>query len=410
MRKFVSRAKRSLLVLSPIAVAVAMVATAAPSPSANGVAPAIRAAMQRDLGLTSAQLSQYLKIERLTAMQEKNLAKAQGRQFAGSWIERSANGSFHLVVATTSLRPQKGPAGVEIRNARNTLASLNSSKAALDDVLAHGAKVPKGVYGWYVDVTTNSVVVSIGKGQQKAGVNFVAASGADANSVRFVVAEEQPTLRAALKGGLGYLRNPGDGYLYACSIGFNVLKGTTLGYVSAGHCGDAGEPVFLEGAAGIGPQWTLGPQIGTFQASNFPNPGQTGNDWSWIAISSGHTQSGTVYGWGKGDVAVKGSTSVGVGAAICRSGRTSGWRCGTVEALGQTVSYGTGETILNLTRTSACSEGGDSGGSFITGVGQAQGVLSGGSGSCKGGGKRSKSFFQPLAPILSAYGLTLKTG
>jgi streptogrisin C len=410
MRKFVSRAKRGLLVLSPIAVAVAMVATAAPSPSANGVAPAIRAAMQRDLGLTSAQLSQYLKIERLTAMQEKNLAKAQGRQFAGSWIERSANGSFHLVVATTSLRPQKGPAGVEIRNARNTLASLNSSKAALDDVLAHGAKVPKGVYGWYVDVTTNSVVVSIGKGQQKAGVNFVAASGADANSVRFVVAEEQPTLRAALKGGLGYLRNPGDGYLYACSIGFNVLKGTVPGYVSAGHCGDAGEPVFLEGAAGIGPQWTLGPQIGTFQASNFPNPGQTGNDWSWIAISSGHTQSGTVYGWGKGDVAVKGSTSVGVGAAICRSGRTSGWRCGTVEALGQTVSYGTGETILNLTRTSACSEGGDSGGSFITGVGQAQGVLSGGSGSCKGGGKRSKSFFQPLAPILSAYGLTLKTG
>ena len=208
----------------------------------------------------------------------------------------------------------------------------------------------------------------------------------------------------------GDLRNPGDGYLYACSIGFNVLKGTIAGYVSAGHCGDAGEPVFLEGAAGIGPQWTLGAQIGTFQASNFPNPGQTGNDWSWIAISSGHTQSGTVYGWGKGDVAVKGSTSVGVGAAICRSGRTSGWRCGTVEALGQTVSYGTGETILNLTRTSACSEGGDSGGSFITGVGQAQGVLSGGSGSCKGGGKRSKSFFQPLAPILSAYGLTLKTG
>ena len=81
---------------------------------------------------------------------------------------------------------------------------------------------------------------------------------------------------------------------------------------------------------------------------------------------------------------VKGSTAVGVGAAICRSGRTSGWRCGTVEATGQTVSYSSGETILNLTRTTACSEGGDSGGSFITRPGQAQGVLSGGSGSCKG--------------------------
>jgi Alpha-lytic protease prodomain/Trypsin len=316
------------------------------------------------------------------------------------------------VVATTSLRPQKGPAGVEVRNARNTLASLNASKAALDDVLAHGAKVPKGVYGWYVDVTSNSVVVSIGKGKQQAGVNFVAASGADVQSVRFVVEEEQPTLRAALKGGLGYLRNPGDGYLYACSIGFNVLKGTVPGYVSAGHCGDAGEPVFLEGSAGTGPQWTLGPQIGTFQASNFPNPGQTGNDWSWIAISGAHTQSATVYGWGKGDVTVKGSTAGGVGTAICRSGRTSGWRCGTVEALNQTVSYSSGETILNLTRTTACSEGGDSGGSFITGPGQAQGVLSGGSGSCKGKqpNNRTRSFFQPLLPILSAYGLTLKTG
>jgi streptogrisin C len=231
-------------------------------------------------------------------------------------------------------------------------------------------------------------------------------------SVRFVVEEEQPTLRAALKGGLGYLRNPGDGYLYACSIGFNVLKGTTLGYVSAGHCGDAGEPVFLEGAAGTGPQWTLGPQIGTFQASNFPNPGQTGNDYSWVSISGAHTQSATVYGWGKGDVTVKGSTAVGVGAAICRSGRTSGWQCGTVEATGQTVSYSSGETILNLTRTTACSEGGDSGGSFITGPGQAQGVLSGGSGSCKGKqpNNRTRSFFQPLLPILSAYGLTLKTG
>ena len=129
------------------------------------------------------------------------------------------------------------------------------------------------MYSWYVDLPSNSVVVSIGKGGQKAGIDFVAASGADANSVRFVVDDEQPSLRATLKGGLGYLRNPGDGYLYACSIGFNVTKGTTPGYVSAGHCGDAGEPVYLEGSAGTGPQWTLGPQFGTFPASKLPESG-----------------------------------------------------------------------------------------------------------------------------------------
>ena len=102
-----------------------------------------------------------------------------------------------------------------------------------------------------------------------------------------------------------------------------------------------------------------------------------------------------------------------VGAAICRSGRTAGWRCGAIRAKGVTVNYQSGETIVNLTQTTACSEGGDSGGSFITGTGQGQGVLSGGSGSCKGRAGRTgggNSYYQPLAPLLSYYGLTLKTG
>src|SRR5262249_43290977 len=146
---------------------------------------------------------------------------------------------------------------------------------------------PKGVYGWYVDLQSNSVVVSIGKGQQQAAVNFVAASGADAQTIRVVVEDEQPSLRSTLKGGLGYLRDPGDGYLYACSIGFYVPKGSPPAYVSAGHCGTAGEPVYFEGSAGIGPQWSIGPQIGTFTASKFPQPGQTGNDYSYVTVKSG---------------------------------------------------------------------------------------------------------------------------
>ena len=309
-------------------------------------------------------------------------------------------------MATTSNKAQKPPAGAEFRVVAHSLASLESAKAQLDGVLAGGARAPAGVYGWYVDVQSNSVVISVGRGRQQAGIDFAAASGIDVRTVRIVEEEEQPSLRSTLQGGLGYLRNPGDGYLYACSIGFNVTQGTTPGYVSAGHCGDAGEPVYLE----LSPQWTIGPKIGSFAASSFPNPGQTGNDWSWIREDAGNTFAASVYGWGKGDVAVHGSTSAAVGAAVCRSGRTSGWRCGTIEAKGVTVSYSSGETILNLTRTTACSEGGDSGGSFITTAGQAQGVLSGGSGSCKGKlpNSRTRSFFQPLLPILSAYNLTLR--
>ncbi|HUR19937.1 MAG TPA: alpha-lytic protease prodomain-containing protein, partial [Vicinamibacterales bacterium] len=277
MRKFVSRAKFGLLVVSPLALIVAMAASAAGAPK-DGVSPTLRAAMQRDLGLTSAQLSQYLKIERLAELQQKQLAAAQGRNFAGSWIERQANGTFKLVVATTRIGPQTGPTGVEFRTVRHTFAELSSSKAQLDTLVERGGRVPKGVYSWYVDQQSNSVVVGIGRGGEKAGIDFVAASGANAEHVRFVVEEEQARPLAALKGGLGYLRDPGDGYLYACSIGFNALRGSTPVYVSAGHCGDAGEPVYLEGSAGTGPQWSLGSEIGSFSASSFPAAGKSGPD------------------------------------------------------------------------------------------------------------------------------------
>lgn len=398
---------KSLHAFTSLAAAVALAMASTSAMAADSVSPALKAALQRDLGLSGTQLAQYLRIEHLASQQEKQLANAQGRNYAGSWIEREANGNYRLVVATTSLQPQKAPAGVEIRQARHSLDTLNASKQQLDMLLAQGAKVPKGVYTWSVDLPGNSVTLGIARGAEQAAIEFVARSGADAETVRFETMDEAPSLRSDLKGGLGYLRNPGDGYLYACSIGFTVTKGTASGYVSAGHCGDAGEPVYLE----LSPQWTLGPKIGTFVASNFPNPGQTGNDWSWVQADAGNNTLPTVYGWGSGDVAVKGSTEASVGAAVCRSGRTTGWRCGTIKTKGVTVSYVSGETILNLTQTTACSEGGDSGGSYITSAGQGQGVLSGGSGSCRGKKINSpgNSYFQPLNPILSAYSLTLKT-
>jgi streptogrisin C len=406
MRKSLSR-----VLLSPLAAAIVLAAASTPAFAANdNVAPALKQAMKRDLGLTDAQLGQYLKTERLAALQEKALAKAQGSSYAGSWIEKKGNGNFQFVVATTSIGAQKAPLGVEIRNMRHSLADLNASKGQLDTLLAQGAALPDGVYTWAVDLKSNSVVVGIGKGAQKAGIDFVARSGADAATIRFKTMNEAPTLRSNTQGGLGYLWTDRR-YSHACSIGFNVTKGSTLGYVSAGHCGSAGTPVYLEGPAGTGPQWTLGPKLGTFAASVPPTRKNGGGpDYAWIQLDAGITQSASVYGWGSGDVTVKGSTEAAVGAAICRSGRTSGWHCGTVQSIGNTVNYGKDGIATNLTLTNACSDGGDSGGSFITGTGQAQGVLSGGSGSCDSSTDIDNCYFQPVNPILTKYGLTLKTG
>src|SRR3546814_15034926 len=73
----------------------------------------------------------------------RSLEQQQGRHFAGSWIERKANGDFHFVVATTSIAPQKVAAGIEMRQVRHSLAELGASKGHLDTLLAQGAKVDR---------------------------------------------------------------------------------------------------------------------------------------------------------------------------------------------------------------------------------------------------------------------------
>ncbi|MFD0324637.1 MULTISPECIES: S1 family peptidase [Lysobacter] len=397
--------------LSILTATVAMTVSGA-ALAADDLAPGLKAAMQRDLGLSGTQVTEYLKAERLAAQQEKAVEKQLGRNFAGAWLERKADGSFGFVAATTSIKAAKAAAGIETRQARHSLSALNAAKGQLDSQLARNGKAPKGVYSWAVDLPSNSVIVGVAPGAEDTAVDFVARSGLDTTAVRFETMAEAPQRRIAIQGGRGYLRNPGDGYLYACSVGFPVTKSTTPGFATAGHCGNAGEVVYNEDS-----QWVPGVRLGAFAASTMPDGNETGPDRGWVQVDSTHTLSASVYGYGSGDVTVHGSTEAAVGGALCRSGRTSGWRCGAIRTKNVTVSYvdDTGQpdgTVTGLTQTTACAEGGDSGGSFITSAGQAQGVLSGGSGSCKGRQGRTgggNSYYTPINSILSAYALTLRT-
>lgn len=373
--------------------ALVLAAAVVPAFAANGIDPTLKSAMQRDMGLSESQIAQYLRTERIAEQQHRSMEQQQGRNFAGSWIERRANGSFRFVVGSTALVSQSAPAGVEIRQARHGLASLETAKGQLDS-LAQRSQVPQGVYGWHVDVTTNSVVVSVAPGAQRHAIDFVAASGADAAMVRFEAMEYAPRPLETFQGGSEYLSYDGANYWY-CSVGFSVTKGTEQGFATAGHCGDAGDKAFY-----LVNRRTVS-QIGSFAASTFPSA-----DRAWVRVDNSHTLLPSVQG--SGDVAVHGSTEAPIGAALCRSGRTTGWKCGVIEAKNVSVTYPEG-TVNGMTRTNICAEGGDSGGPFITGAGQGQGVLSGGSGSCKGGqAKLAKTYFYPLNPLLQTYNLTLK--
>ncbi|MFD0205051.1 MULTISPECIES: S1 family peptidase [Saccharothrix] len=103
--------------------------------------------------------------------------------------------------------------------------------------------------------------------------------------------------------------------------------------------------------------------------------------------------------------AITGSLETPVGGQVCAVGRTTGWRCGTVQAKNVTVNY-PGGIVYGLTRTNVCTEPGDQWAPIFTGS-QAQGHSLGGSGNCSVGGS---SFFYPLNRILAAERLTLVTG
>jgi streptogrisin C len=350
--------------------------SATPSATAQAASPGMLAAMQRDLGLTADQARDRLTRDDRASRTEARLRKSLGSAFAGAWLTADA---ATLIVAVTDGRraAEVRATGAQARVVSRNAAGLDRVKAGLDRAAARApaASVP----GWYVDVATNSVVV-LARGDSTAARAFVRASGVDAKAVRVIASAEAPRPLYDVRGGDAYYIGGGR-----CSIGFSV----TGGFVTAGHCGRAGNTTtgFNQVAQG------------TFQGSSFP-----GNDYAWVAVNSNWTPQPWVNNYSGGNVTVAGSSEAAVGASVCRSGSTTGWRCGTIQAKNATVNYAQG-TVTGLTRTNACAEPGDSGGSWLTGQ-QAQGVTSGGSGNCTSGGT---TYFQPVNEILSAYGLTLRT-
>jgi streptogrisin C len=370
--------RRTALVLS-VTVTAALVTTgvlthnalaaadtaAAPPP---GVAPAVFSALQRDLHLTPAQARDRLTLDSRAATTQQVLRKTLGAGYGGTWV--TADGRS-VAVGVTDLVQQKA-----VLNLGATPVLVGRSEAQLNDIVArldrHSAAAPSTVKGWYADLRANTVVV-LGSGAS----GFLAAAAVDPAAVRVEVTNEDPKPYIDVVGGNAYYIGSGT----RCSIGFAVNGG----FVSAGHCGTTGAR-------------TTQPS-GTFRGSSFP-----GNDYSWVQVDAGNTPRGLVNNYSGGTVAVAGSTEAAVGASVCRSGSTTGWRCGTIQQKNASVTYSQG-TVTGLVRSNACAEPGDSGGSWLSGS-QAQGVTSGGSGNCTSGGTM---YYQPVNEILQAYGLTLVT-
>ncbi|GGY99739.1 alpha-lytic protease prodomain-containing protein [Streptomyces poonensis] len=425
----------------------ALVPSAAQTLGADKPSAEVLRALQRDLGLTPAQAATRLVNEAEAGTRAGRLRNTLGPRFAGAWV--SGTTSAELTVATTDAAdaPAIEAQGAKAAVVTTPLSELQAVKERLDAAAARVATLDTPV--WYVDVPANRVMVQATSRQ--AADAFVRTAGVTDRNVGVRVSETRPRALEDVRGGDGYYI---DGSV-RCSVGFAVTvtqqesppsdqpqpppadeqqpppadqqqppppdqqqpppadqpqpppadqqqdpvnarqqqspvaEDQMQGFVTAGHCGKTG-------AKATGYNKT---DMGSFMASTFP-----GKDMSWVGVNSAWTPKPEVKGLGNEMVQVAGSAQSIVGAAVCRSGSTTGWHCGTIEQHDISVSYGEG-TVDGLTQTNVCAEPGDSGGSFISGA-QAQGVTSGGSGDCTSGGT---TYFQPVNAILQDFGLTLMT-
>ncbi|MFJ5044197.1 S1 family peptidase [Streptomyces sp. NPDC088719] len=368
----------ALLLLGAWAAAGPSTASAAPTDSAEAPASAaLLTAMQRDFGLTEGEAVARLADEKAATALEPKVRRAAGSAFGGSWFD-AKTGKLVVAVTNAGTAETVRAAGADARLVEHSAERLDATKARIDALRA-----PSGVSSWHVDPATSRVVVNVVASEQRDNdVRTFVAKAREAGPVTVETTAEAPQTFAA--GTVG-----GDPYYTGnvrCSIGFSVHGG----FVTAGHCGGTGQSVR---------GWD-GSAIGNFQGSSFP-----GDDYAWVNVANGWWTVPVVLGWGTvSDQLVRGSNEAPIGASICRSGSTTRWHCGNVLAKNETVNYSQG-AVRQMTKTSVCAEGGDSGGSFISGD-QAQGVTSGGWGNCSGGGE---TWYQPVNEILNRYGLTLHT-
>ncbi|ANZ40194.1 peptidase S1 [Lentzea guizhouensis] len=353
--------------------------TAPAQAAAEEMSPGLLAAMGSAFGLTEQQARLRLeKEERASVLAPRAEAEA-GTAHAGSWFEDN-----RLVVGVTDQAAARRveATGAVAKIVSRSAGSMNAHKNRLDALSATGA-VPAAVASWHPDPRSGTIVVNVEAGKQTAEVAAFLdkAKQFGAISVNTAGVQQPQPFAAGTVGGDPYYTGN-----VRCSIGFSVHGG----YVTAGHCGGNGAAVY---------GWDRSFQ-GNFAGSSFP-----GNDYAWVRTGGGWWTVPVVLGWGTvPDSLVRGSWEAPVGTSVCRSGSTTRWHCGVIQSRNETIRYAQGD-VHQMAGTSVCAEGGDSGGSFITGD-QAQGVTSGGYGNCSSGGR---TWFQPINEILNVYGLRLHT-
>ncbi|GAB3162737.1 hypothetical protein GCM10027258_82200 [Amycolatopsis stemonae] len=388
MRRIVSVASAAALAALGLGLTPAEAAPDHPDAEVAGVAAAF--------GLTAdqarAQLTAQDDAHRLAA----HLPAAVRAASAGQWFDAAA-GKLTVAVTSPSAAGQARAAGAAAKVVARSQADLDRTDAAVRDLVGTG--VP-GVYGWGVDVRGNEVGVDVDRTKSTAATESFL-SRVRALGVRITETTSSPRQQS----GTIQTGNPWwPGSESNCSVGFPVTDSSgAKHFLTAGHCtNDRDQAAY--GAAG------QQNRIGTSNVGGTHSVNAREGDMGVVAVTeAGWNLSASVNTWGQPAVTLTGAAEAMVGDRVCHSGNTSHWQCGEVKYTHKSVDYGGGLVIDDLTWTTACSLGGDSGGGWLLGD-KATGLHDGGPSQCVDNPSDGDlSLFQPVLEALAKWQLSLVT-
>jgi streptogrisin D len=298
------------------------------------------------------------------------LVKKLGARSAGTYYDAKRKNMVVTVTDKKSAARVRAAGGIARKVTRSGLRL-----AQLVSLLQNRASYPGTAWG--IDTIENKVVLSVDStvdATTRAKLREIVIKLGKGVRIEFIKDEFKPFLAGGDAVFVGAAR---------CSVAFNVLRGGVQHFLTAGHCGN------------FGPTWTV---PATTVASSYPT-----NDFA-IARYTTTTppRPGTVNLYNGTFQEINVAANPVVGQSVKKSGSTTRVTSGVVQALNQTVNYGSG-TVTGLIRTNVCAEPGDSGGALFAGT-VALGIVSGGSGNCTTGGT---VFYQPVVEALQVYGATI---
>ena len=258
---------------------------------------------------------------------------------------------------------------------------LARSAAAIDAVTVVERLKDAGVKVLGSRLTGTTLVVNVTANADTSAVTRAGAVAVVGKPRIFDLSKVKFTVAAApdLLSGSGYVfaTNATPAQYGQCSLGFNGFdfSSGTAEFATAGHCVgemDASSPISALVQASPGSNGALGNVIGTA----IPASAQFGSgyDSGLVAVArdtAAPVPSAVTWGGGTGSptssapLPITSVSSAIVGGDLCKSGSRTGWTCGSVEAVDQSVSVG--GTIVNSLIATTCVLPGDSGGSALVG-------------------------------------------